>query len=221
MPVKDLVSTFTGITVPPEVFSVATSLPYRDFITVGILVDRLKILHNGQLPTFGNRIADTWIYIQERDVRIGRLQVFNNWSPYLVEDYRNCIWLGLEYFCNENDELWNKTDRDFISMAIGELVHIGILEDETHVKDSTIVREKKPYPASHGTYRRLKEVTDWLDRIPNLYCIGRNGQHRYNNMDHSMLTAMEAVAHIRDGKTDKQDIWNINTEQEYHERKKH
>lgn len=139
MPVKDLVSTFTGITVPPEVFSVATSLPYRDFI----------------------------------------------------------------------------------SMAIGELVHIGILEDETHVKDSTIVREKKAYPAYHGSYRRLKEVTDWLDHIPNLYCIGRNGQHRYNNMDHSMLTAMEAVAHIRDGKTDKQDIWNINTEQEYHERKKH
>ncbi|WP_462360777.1 NAD(P)/FAD-dependent oxidoreductase [Paraprevotella clara] len=221
MPVKDLVSTFTGITVPPEVFSVATSLPYRDFITVGILVDRLKIRHNGQPPTFGNRIPDTWIYIQERDVRIGRLQVFNNWSPYLVEDYRNCIWLGLEYFCNENDELWNKTDRDFISMAIGELVHIGILEDETHVKDSTIVREKKAYPAYHGSYRRLKEVTAWLDRIPNLYCIGRNGQHRYNNMDHSMLTAMEAVAHIRDGKTDKQDIWNINTEQEYHERKKH
>lgn len=143
MPVKDLVSTFTGITVPPEVFSVATSLPYRDFITVGILVDRLKIRHNGQPPTFGNRIPDTWIYIQERDVRIGRLQVFNNWSPYLVKDYRNCIWLGLEYFCNENDELWNKTDQDFISMAIGELVHIGILEDETHVKDSTIVREKK------------------------------------------------------------------------------
>ena len=186
-----------------------------------LLVDRLKIRHNGQLPTFGNRIPDTWIYIQERDVRIGRLQVFNNWSPYLVEDYRNCIWLGLEYFCNENDELWNKTDRDFISMAIGELVHIGILEDETHVKHSTIVREKKAYPAYHGSYRRLKEVTDWLDRIPNLYCIGRNGQHRYNNMDHSMLTAMEAVAHIRDGKTDKQDIWNINTEQEYHERKKH
>ena len=146
MPVKDLVSTFTGITVPPEVFSVATSLPYRDFITVGILVDRLKIRHNGQPPTFGNRIPDTWIYIQERDVRIGRLQVFNNWSPYLVKDYRNCIWLGLEYFCNENDELWNKTDQDFISMAIGELVHIGILEDETHVKDSTIVREKKPIP---------------------------------------------------------------------------
>ena len=158
MPVKDLVSTFTGITVPPEVFSVATSLPYRDFITVGILVDRLKIRHNGQLPTFGNRIPDTWIYIQERDVRIGRLQVFNNWSPYLVEDYRNCIWLGLEYFCNENDELWNKTDRDFISMAIGELVHIGILEDETHVKDSTIVREKKAYPAYHGSYRRRQPV---------------------------------------------------------------
>ena len=219
MPVKDLVSTFTGITVPPEVFSVATSLPYRDFITVGILVDRLKIRHNGQPPTFGNRIPDTWIYIQERDVRIGRLQVFNNWSPYLVEDYRNCIWLGLEYFCNENDELWNKTDRDFISMAIGELVHIGILEDETHVKDSTIVREKKAYPAYHGSYRRLKEVTDWLDHIPNLYCIGRNGQHRYNNMDHSMLTAIEAVNAIKAGSTDKTAIWNVNTEKEYHEEK--
>lgn len=218
MPIKDLIKAIKGIDVPEDVKRVAAALPYRDFITVGLLVKKLKMKNQTSVKTYAERIPDTWIYIQERDVKIGRLQIFNNWSPYLINDYKNTMWIGLEYFCNEGDEMWNMKKEDFIAMAIRELIHIGFI-DADDVIDSTQVKIKKAYPAYYGAYYELDTVKTFLDSIENLYCIGRNGQHRYNNMDHSMLTAMEAVDAVIAGNTDKSAIWAVNTEEDYHETK--
>ena len=206
MPVKDLVAAM-GDAPPVPVRETAAALPYRDFITVGLLLDKLKL---GKIP-------DTWIYIQERDVRLGRLQVFNNWSPYMAADPEK-LWIGLEYFCNEGDTMWSMPPGDFIRYAIDELAKIDIINAED-VLDSTHIRVKKAYPAYFGAYKDFDTVREYLDGIANLYCVGRNGQHRYNNMDHSMLTAMAAVEAIRTGSGDKSAIWGVNTEEEYHEEK--
>jgi protoporphyrinogen oxidase len=136
----------------------------------------------------------------------------------MVSDYKNSMFVGLEYFCDEGDELWNMDRDEFIRMAIDELVKIGVVEAED-VLDATQVKIRKAYPAYFGTYKELGVVREWLDGIGNLYCLGRNGQHRYNNMDHSMLTAIEAVRNLRTGRTDKLNIWDINTEDSYHESK--
>lgn len=219
MPIKDLVPALTGIEVPSQVAKVAAELPYRDFITVGLLVNRMKIKNETKLRTYAERVPDTWIYIQERDVKIGRLQVFNNWSPYLVKDYENTMWIGLEYFCTEGDELWNMSSESFIQMAKSELAKIDII-DEKDVLDACHVKIQKAYPAYYGSYYQLDCVKQFLDTIPNLFCLGRNGQHRYNNMDHSMMTAFETVDSIKSGNVeDKSVIWNVNTETEYHESK--
>ena len=219
MPIKDLVPALNGIEVPNQVAKVAAELPYRDFITVGLLVNRMKIKNETKLRTYAERVPDTWIYIQERDVKIGRLQVFNNWSPYLVKDYENTMWIGLEYFCTEGDELWNMSSESFIQMAKSELAKIDII-DEKDVLDACHVKIQKAYPAYYGSYYQLDCVKQFLDTIPNLFCLGRNGQHRYNNMDHSMMTAFETVDSIKSGNVeDKSVIWNVNTETEYHESK--
>lgn len=218
MPIKNLVESIKGIDVPEDIRRIAAELPYRDFITVGLLLDKMKIKNETKIKTYANRVPDTWIYVQERDVEVGRLQIFNNWSPYLVEDYENTMFVGLEYFCNEGDKLWNMSDEDFISMAIDELVKIDIIDREA-VLDSTRVKIKKAYPAYFGSYYELDKVKTFLDSIENLYCLGRNGQHRYNNMDHSMMTAMVAVDNIKNGISDKSAVWSVNTETEYHEKK--
>lgn len=219
MPLKDLVAAINNEEPEAEIKQIASELPYRDFITVGLLVDKLAIRNRTKIKTWNNLVPDTWIYIQEPDVKIGRLQIFNNWSPYMVADFKNKVWLGLEYFCNEGDDLWEMTDDEFVRLAIQELASIGIIHEED-VADSVRVKVKKAYPAYHGSYNRLDKVTDYLNGIDNLYCIGRNGQHRYNNMDHSMLTAMMTCKHIAGEITDKKSIWNVNTEQDYHESKK-
>lgn len=219
MPIKDLVAAIRGIDVPEDVKQIAHDLPYRDFITVGLLVKKLKIKNKTKIATYDERVPDTWIYIQERDVKVGRLQVFNNWSPYMVADYKNTMFIGLEYFCTEGDEMWNMKKEDFIKMAIDEMVKIDIVDAED-VIDATQEKIKKAYPSYYGTYYQLDKVRTFLDKIENLYCIGRNGQHRYNNMDHSMLTAMEAVNNIQNGITSKENVWAVNTEEEYHETKK-
>ncbi len=218
MPLKDLVASICGDEPSPEVKRIAEGLIYRDFIIVGLLTKKLSIVNETKIKTYKNRIPDTWVYIQERDVKIGRLQVFNNWSPYMVKDYENTEWIGLEYFVNEGDELWEMCKEDFIQMAIGELVKIDILRAED-VIDSVQVKIKKAYPTYYGTYYQLDSVKDYLNSITNLFCLGRNGQHRYNNMDHSMLTAMVAVDNIKNGVNDKLNIWAVNTEEEYHESK--
>ena len=168
--------------------------------------------------TVGDIVPDCWIYIQERDVKIGRLQIFNNWSPYMVNDLENTVWIGLEYFCSEGDPLWNMPPETFIAFAIDELVKIDIIERED-VLDATHIRVKKAYPAYFGTYQSFDRVRNYLDGFENLYCIGRNGQHRYNNMDHSMLTAMEAVKLAKSGERNRETLWSVNTEEEYHEQK--
>ena len=180
---------------------------YRDFFTVGLLVSDLKV----------GEIKDNWIYIQESDVKVGRLQIFNNWSPYLVEN-PNLKWIGLEYFCNEGDELWSMSDEQLKELGKKEIARIGIVEADK-VVDSLIIRMPKTYPAYFGTYNRFDEIRKYLDGFDNLFLMGRNGMHKYNNQDHSMLTAMQVVENIRDGISTKQNIWDINTEQEYHEEK--
>jgi protoporphyrinogen oxidase len=213
MPIQELIRALDA-TVPANVREVSDGLQYRDFITVGLLLKKLRISQNN-----GSRqlIDDNWIYIQEPDVQAGRLQIFNNWSNYMVAD-PECVWLGVEYFCYETDDLWKKGDEEMAALAKEELDHIGII-DRNDVLDSTVIRMPKTYPAYFGTYDRFEEVRKYIDGFENLFLVGRNGMHKYNNQDHSMLTAMVAVDNIVAGVKDKSSIWHVNTEMEYHEEK--
>lgn len=215
MPICDLI-TALNTNIPEKVRNIARNLPYRDFITVGILVDRLKIKNTTRINNGSDLIPDCWIYIQEPQVKMGRLQIFNNWSPYMVQDFENTVWIGLEYFCQENDSMWNQSDEEFIAFAVDEAVSIGIIERGS-VLDSIRIKVEKAYPAYFGTYEEFDVVKQYVDEIPNLFCIGRNGQHRYNNMDHSMLTAIETVKIIKENYSNKSKIWSINAEADYHE----
>ena len=212
MPVRELIHSL-DVPVPQEIRAIADGLVYRDFITVGLLVDRLTVAEPDSSP-----LKDTWIYIQEPDVLLGRLQIFNNWSPYMVAD-RSKTWIGLEYFCYDTDKLWNMPDEEIARFAIAEVERIGILR-ASEVRDSHVVRVPKTYPAYFGTYDRFDEIVRYVDSFENLFLVGRNGMHKYNNQDHSMLTAMTAVDQIVAGRIDKSALWQINTEQEYHEEKK-
>jgi len=216
MPVHDLIDGFDKK--EETVKKVSDGLGYRSFMTVGLLVKDMAIKNNTKFKTYKNRVPDTWIYIQEREVKLGRLQVFNNWSPYLVKDYENTVWLGLEYFCNEGDDMWNTKDEDFINFAKKELEQIQIIE-EKDVLDSCLVRMPKAYPGYFGTYKNFDVIKNFVNKFENLFLIGRNGMHRYNNMDHSMLTAITSVSNIIKGIKTKDNIWAVNTEQEYHESK--
>ncbi len=212
MPIRDLVRALQA-DVPANVQQVSEGLQYRDFITVGLLANRLDVTEPDK-----SLIKDTWIYIQEPDVLLGRLQIFNNWSPYMIADPTK-VWIGLEYFCYETDPLWSMPDEELKRFAAGELEKIGILST-SQVLDAHVVRVPKTYPAYFGTYDRFSELRQWIDRFENLFLVGRNGMHKYNNQDHSMLTAMAVVDGIATGYVDKQAIWEINSEQEYHEEKK-
>lgn len=214
MPVKDLVAGLQP-PAPANLREIAAALPYRDFITVGLLVARMRANPQARSIRDDNMPPDNWIYIQERDVRIGRLQVFNNWSPDLVADAGN-VWLGLEYFCQEGDDLWRQGDKAMIDFAASELEKIGMIDRED-VLDGTVIRVPKTYPAYFGAYERFHVVREWLDALANLYLVGRNGMHRYNNQDHSMLTAKLAVEAILDGRVDKAAIWAVNIDDDYHE----
>jgi len=216
MPVKELMQCFNA-DVPQQVSEVTEGLVYRDFITVGLLLKKLKARDKTNHKTTNGMIPDNWIYIQERDAKLGRLQIFNNWSPYMVRD-KNTVWLGLEYFCNEGDELWSKPEDDLTKLAVDELAKIGFIEKED-VLDSVVIRMPKTYPAYFGTYDQFHVIRSFTDKIENLFLIGRNGMHKYNNADHSMLTAMVAVENIINGDNTKDNIWTVNTEEEYHEAK--
>lgn len=216
MPVKDLLDSFNNP--DKEMKEIADGLPYRDFITVGLLVDKLKIQNKTNIKTVNNIVPDCWIYVQDTSVKLGRIQIFNNWSPYMVKDFEKYVWIGLEYFCDEGDKYWNMSDEDFIEFAKGELEKIGVI-DKNDVVDSHREKVKKAYPAYFDTYNRIDELISYLNGFENLYCVGRNGQHRYNNMDHSMVTAFETVNAIVNNTSDKSPIWNVNTEEEYHEEK--
>jgi len=213
MPIRDLADAFAPA-VPETIHRIARDVPYRDFMTVGLLVDRMRAPLYGSSGQRGTP-NDNWIYIQEPDVKIGRLQIFNNWSPAMVAAHPK-VWLGLEYFCNENDALWSMTDSRFAEFAAAELVKIGLI-DRADVRDACVVRVPKAYPAYFGAYADIGRVRDYFDGVANLFLVGRNGMHRYNNQDHSMLSAKAAVDAITRGSTDKSPLWAVNVEDEYHE----
>ena len=216
MPIRDLVRGMNGV--PQDIADIAAGLPYRDFVTVGILVDGINLRNETKLKTWNDIIPDCWIYVQDTGVKMGRIQVFNNWSPYMPADPAHSLWLGLEYFCDEGDEFWTMRDEKWKDFAVAELVRMDILSPGATVRDFHVEKVPKAYPAYFGTYGRMDELTAYLNSIGNLYCIGRNGQHRYNNMDHSMVTAFETVKNILSGNSgDKSAIWSVNTEKEYHE----
>ena len=136
----------------------------------------------------------------------------------MVKNPEENVWIGLEYFCEENDEYWNMSDEEFINFAVNELEQMQIIE-KSDVLDAHREKVKKAYPAYFDTYEQIDELINYLNSFENLFCVGRNGQHRYNNMDHSMVTAIETVQDIILGKTNKENVWNVNTEKEYHEEK--
>lgn len=217
MPIKELIKAFDqGVT--EEVKTLADGLVYRDYILVGLLLQSMKLKNKTKNKTLNNIIPDNWIYVQEREVKMGRLDFINNFSLYMLQD-QHLIWLGAEYFCNEGDLLWIKSDREMADFAIEELVRLDMI-NSNEVVDYTVVRMPKTYPAYFGTYDRFDVLKTFVNEYENLFLIGRNGMHKYNNMDHSILTAMTAVDNIINGIKDKENIWGINTEEDYHEEKK-
>jgi protoporphyrinogen oxidase len=217
MPLKDLVMGMNDV--PENEKRIAKGLPYRDYMTLGVLVKKLKLTNKTNIKTIGNIVPDCWVYVQERRVKMGRFQIYNNWSPYMVEDLENTVWLGLEYFVQEGDSFWTMEDKDFSDFAVDEMLKLGLISTKEDVLDTHVERVKKAYPAYFDTYNEIDTLVDYLKKIPNLYCVGRNGQHRYNNIDHSMCTSFETVKNIMTGDDNKDNIWNVNTEKEYHETK--
>jgi protoporphyrinogen oxidase len=203
MPLKHLVRSFQPAP-PPAVQAAGEGLNYRDFLTVALILDGEDLF------------PDNWIYIHTPGVKVGRIQNFNNWSKAMVPDAgRTC--LGMEYFCFEGDGLWTSSDADLVALATGELAQLG-LADPNKVVDGTVVRMPKAYPVYDSVYREhLDGVRSFIDRIPNLHTVGRNGMHKYNNQDHSMLTAMMAVQNMNGAS---HDIWSVNTDFDYHEEQK-
>ncbi len=186
---------------PKEVQNAAKALRYRDFLTVCLIVNRAKVF------------PDTWIYIHDPSVKVGRVQNYKNWSAAMVPD-PEMTSLGMEYFCFEGDNLWNATDYDLAQLAIREAVQIGLVQ-ASEVKDAFVVRMAKAYPIYDQHYQdHLKIIKEWVCQFANLQPVGRNGMHHYNNQDHSMMTAMLAVRNIQGGNYD---CWKVNTEAEYHE----
>ena len=224
MPVKDLVAGMAPVEgaapVPEDISRVAAGLPYRDFVTVGLLLKKLNLVNTTELKTLGNIVPDCWIYVQDTGVKLGRIQIFNNRSPYMVQNPDETVWIGLEYFCSEGDKYWNMSEEEWVKMGISELITMGVINSPDDVLDSHKENVKKAYPAYFDTSNEMDKVVTYLSSFDNLYCVGRNGQHRYNNMDHSMATSFEAVRNILGGVSDKTNIWNVNTEKSYHEEKK-
>jgi protoporphyrinogen oxidase len=186
---------------PEEVLHAARSLKYRDFLIVALIVDSKDLF------------PDNWIYIHSPEVKVGRIQNFKNWSAALVPDAsKSC--LGMEYFCSVGDEIWEMSDAELVELATRELVGLG-LATTADVEDGVVIRQPKAYPVYDAEYRgHLRVLEGFLKGIENLQTIGRNGMHRYNNQDHSMLTAMLAVRNILG---EKHDLWDVNTERSYYE----
>ena len=215
MPVKDLVGGMNDV--PAEPARIAKGLPYRDYMTLGVLVPKINLVNKTNIKTINNIVPDCWVYVQDRNVKLGRFQIYNNWSPYMIKDLEHTVWIGLEYFVNEGDEYWNMTEEEFAKIGVNEMIKLGLIDSPDVVLDVHMEKVKKAYPAYFDTYDEMDKLVDYLSSIENLYCVGRNGQHRYNNIDHSMVTSFEAVKNILTGSKDKKNIWSVNTEQEYHE----
>ena len=202
MPLAELVCAMSPAA-PSEVLRAARSLQYRDFLTVAVVLPE----------RYG--FPDNWIYIHDPKVRVGRIQNYGSWSPYLVKDGRTC--LGLEYFVNEGDELWTMPDDDLVDLARGELTELGLVPGPA-VTAGYVVRQLKAYPVYDEHYQRnVDTIRSWLaSAARNVHPVGRNGMHRYNNADHSMVTAMLTVTNLTSGRAD-HDVWSVNVERDYHE----
>jgi protoporphyrinogen oxidase len=200
MAIRDLIQCFEP-GVPVEVLTAAEKLNYRDFLTVALIINKRDVF------------PDNWIYIHDPGVKVGRIQNYKNWSPDMVPDSdKTC--LGLEYFCFEGDELWTMSDQDLIDLGTKELETLGFIS-AADVEDGAVVRMPKAYPVYDAEYREaLRKVREFVNDFDNLQLVGRNGLHRYNNQDHSMLTAMLAAENILGAH---HDVWDVNTDQEYHE----
>lgn len=217
MPLKDLVNGFSSV--PQDIKSIADGLPYRDFVTIGLLLKNLNLKNKTKIKTLNNIIPDCWIYVQDIGVKLGRIQIFNNWSPYLVKKPEENVWIGLEYFCSEGDDFWKKNEEELKNFGVNELLKMGVISDDKNILDYHVEKVKKAYPAYFDTYKDIDKLINYVSQYDNLYCVGRNGQHRYNNMDHSMVTSFVAVKHILGKINDKKEVWNVNTEKSYHEAK--
>lgn len=215
MAIKDLMAGMNDV--PAEYARIAQGLPYRDYMTLGVLVSKMKLENRTKSATVGDIVPDCWVYVQDRRVKMGRFQIYNNWSPYMVKDLQHTVWIGLEYFTNEQDALWNMSEEEFSRFGVEEMLKIGLIESKSDVLDTHMEKVPKAYPAYFDTYSEMDKLAAYLSSIDNLYCVGRNGQHRYNNIDHSMCTSFETVKNIMSGNKDKSNIWNVNTEKEYHE----
>lgn len=202
MPIRDLVSAIDNV--PGPVSDAAAELAYRDFLTVALVLDKDELF------------PDNWIYVHSPQVKLGRIQNFKNWSPDLVPDAAKTC-LGLEYFCNEGDELWCADDGDLVALGYSELSSIGLAGGK--MLEGYVVRMPKAYPVYNQAYdKNMDSIRDWLKSVGGLQCVGRNGQHRYNNMDHSMMTALLAARNVADPSL-RMDPWAVNEDAEYHETK--
>ncbi len=215
MPIKELISGMENV--PNDVKYVAENLQYRDYILASYLAKDVNLPNNTKFPTINNIAPDSWIYLQDDNIKAGRIHIMNNFSPYTVKDFEHNTLINLEYFCNENDELWSKQDDELLDFGISEFKKLGVLNKE-NIINSKCIRVKKAYPAYFGVYKDFDKIKSYLNSITNLYCIGRNGQHKYNNMDHSILSGIEVVNVIKNN-LPIDVLWDVNTEQEYQETK--
>jgi len=207
MPIKHLIKAMDA-DIPPAVYRVASQLEYRDFIIVGLELHKLKLIPKEKRKI----IEDNWLYIQDKGVKLGRLQIFNNWSPYMTASEN--AWIGAEYFCKKDDDLWRKSDQELMEFALAELQSIGILSQDDFISGK-VVRCPKAYPTYTGSYHKIHLVQDFLEDKTNLFLMGRNGLHKYNNQDHSMLTAFKAVELFEKDHPSKKEIWDINADDQY------
>ena len=217
MTVKELVAGMNDV--PADPARIAAGLPYRDYMTLGVLVPKINLKNETELKTVSNIVPDCWVYVHDRSVKLGRFQIYNNWSPYMIKDLEHTVWIGLEYFVTEGDEFWQMSEEEFARFGIAEMLKMRLIDSPDVVLDVHMEKVKKAYPAYFDTYDEIDTLVGYLSSIDNLYCVGRNGQHRYNNIDHSMVTSFETVKNILSGQKDKTNIWNVNTEKEYHETK--
>jgi len=216
MPVSDLIESLAS-QVPAEIQAIARGLPYVDSIIVGMLYRELLTKGENRQGSPTGLIPDNWIYIQDPKVRVSRVQIYNNWSPSMVADSGK-VWLGVEFSCREGDKFWNDHDANIKKLAVEELNKLGI-GGASDFLDGTVIRMRKTYPGYFASYNKFTQIRAYTDRFSNLFLIGRNGMHRYNNQDHSMMTAMVAVENILKGQRDKSNIWQVNTDVSYQEDK--
>ena len=215
MPIQSLLTEMNDV--PEDICEIAKSLSYRDFVLVNFVTNKINLKNNTNVPTVNNIAPDSWIYLQDNGVKAGRLDIMNNFSPYIIRDYKKDVVINLEYFCNENDEFWDDKDENIINFAISELEKLNVTNNE-NIQTAKVIRIKKAYPSYFGSYDKFDKIKEYLNSLDNLYCIGRNGQHKYNNMDHSILSGIVA-AEVIEKNEDKNILWDINTDSEYQETK--